>query len=86
MDLIVFGAILVVYSGLWWRLRRDDAFLREYVRTSPKALLWRKAFGEERAAAIIRTRLVPLGMVLSVGAFLLVLGSRIAAWTAAGGP
>ena len=66
--------ILVFNAGLMWRLRTDDTFLKEYVRTSPKAFIWRRMFGEERAAEIIRTRLVPLGIGLWT-VLLLVLGS-----------
>ena len=62
--LLLCAGILVANSYLLWRLRTDDTFLKEYVRTSPKAYLWRRAFGEERAAELIRTRFVPLGVLL----------------------
>jgi len=71
--LLVFG-ILVANTALLWRLRTNEAFLQEYVRTSPKAWIWRKLFGPDRAAEIIRTRMVPLGMAIW-GAVLVAFGA-----------
>ena len=62
--LLLCAGILFANSYLLWKLRTDDTFLKEYVRTSPKAYLWRRAFGEERAAELIRTRFVPFGVLL----------------------
>lgn len=78
MELIVIAILFLGNATLWWKLRSDDGFLREYVRTSPKAFLWRKVFGEERAAEIIRTRLVPLGLVTWIALLVLLGVGRIA--------
>jgi len=69
--LLICTVILVANAFILWKIGTDDAFLNEYVRKSPKAWLWRKAFGEERAAAIIRKVFLPLGIVFWL--FLLVL-------------
>jgi hypothetical protein len=63
---VVLVVALVGNTLLFWKLRTDDEFLRQYVKTSPKAFVWRKAFGEERAAEIIRDRLVPFGIAIWV--------------------
>ena len=77
MELVIVAVILLANTALWWKLRTDDGFLRAYVRTSPKAFLWRKVFGPERAAEIIRTRLVPFGMVVWVVMLLVLAGLSV---------
>ena len=69
--LLICTAILGVNAFMLWKLRTDDKFLNDYVRKSPKAWVWRKAFGEERAAEIIRTRFVPFGVVFWIGLLVL---------------
>lgn len=59
--------VLVIFAfnaRLLWRLWSDEVFLREYVEMSPKAWLWRKMLGPERAAALTRGVFVPLGALL----------------------
>ena len=63
---IVFGNLYVL-----WKVRTDDTFLREYVRTSPKAWMWRRAFGEERAGEMIR-RFVPLSLLVWIAVLALI--------------
>ena len=82
MELLVVAGILLLNIGLWWKLRTDDSFLQEYVRSSPKAFIWRKLLGEERAAQIIRTRLVPFGMALWVMVLVALGGAQLAAMAA----
>ncbi len=40
--------------------------VERYVNTSPKAYLWRKILGEERALKIIKNILAPIGFLLGV--------------------
>jgi hypothetical protein len=77
VEIVVIAAILAINVRLWWRLRTDDAFLNDYVRTSPKALIWRRTLGEERAAEVIRTRFVPFGIALWTVALLALGGARL---------
>ena len=74
--LVLCAGILVANLYLLWKLRTDDTFLKEYVRTSPKAYLWRTAFGEERAAELIRTRFVPFGVIIWI-ALLVAIAARL---------
>ena len=67
--MIVLGAFACI-MGI--RIMRDPVFAQKYVETSPKALLWRKLFGVERATKLTRTVFAPLGIV--IGAMLVVFG------------
>ncbi len=45
----------------------DKNFGERYIRESPKALIWRKIFGEEKAYKMTKTIFAPLGIVISTG-------------------
>ncbi len=71
--LLVLGALNV---GLAGRVLVSPALARAYAQTSPKAALWRKLFGVERTALLVRRVFAPLGLafglaMLSGGGFLL---------------
>ncbi len=51
---------------------KDKKFLENYVKKSPKAFIWRKIFGEDKAANIIRKFFAPLG--ICIGIILIILG------------
>jgi hypothetical protein len=48
------------------RFLKDDKFADEYTRTSPKAFIWRKIFGVEKAKKITKAIFAPAGLVLSI--------------------
>ncbi len=45
----------------------DKNFGERYIRESPKAFIWRKMFGEEKAYKMTKTIFAPLGIVISTG-------------------
>jgi len=47
------------------RFLRDEKYARDYIKTSSKALIWRKIFGEEKAYNITKKIFAPFGIVLS---------------------
>lgn len=53
------------------KLIKDQKFTENYVKTSPKAFIWRKMFGEEKAVKIIKNILAPIGLVLGICAILI---------------
>jgi hypothetical protein len=55
------------------QMLRDPEALAEYVRSSPKAKLWVKKFGEERAIELSRKYFLPIGTVAAC--FLAVAGA-----------
>lgn len=61
-------AVGVLYYS--YKILNDPEYARNYVRTSHKAYLWRKVFGEEKAVALTKNVFAPLGIAL--GLFLLV--------------
>ena len=77
MELVIVAIILTFNLALLWKLRTDDAFLKDYVQSSPKAALWRWMFGKERAASVIRNVLVPLGIGIWIA---LLIGIPAASW------
>lgn len=44
----------------------SKGFAEKYVTKSPKAYLWRKFFGEEKAIKIIKNFLAPIGLLLGI--------------------
>ena len=44
----------------------DPKFAREYIEKSPKAWLWRKMFGVEKALKITKSFFVPLGIAFGI--------------------
>jgi hypothetical protein len=55
----IFGTVTCI------RFYVDKQFGENYIRKSPKALIWRKLFGEEKAYRISKTIFIPLGLVMS---------------------
>jgi len=60
---IVVGLVAIYFPV---RFLRDDQFARSYIQNSPKAFLWRKIFGEEKALKITKTIFAPLGILLGI--------------------
>lgn len=62
--------ILLLVAGLntylCYRFVTDNVWAREYVEKSPKAWIWRKLFGKDKALKIIRKFFVPIGILISV--------------------
>jgi hypothetical protein len=48
------------------KLIKNPQFVENYTKTSPKAFIWRKIFGEEKAIKIIKTVLAPIGLFLGI--------------------
>jgi len=46
---------------------RDPKFAKNYIETSPKAWIWRKIFGVEKATKLTKSVFAPLGIVLGIG-------------------
>jgi hypothetical protein len=42
----------------------DPIFTDNYIKKSPKALIWRKIFGEDKAIHLAKTIFAPLGVIL----------------------
>jgi hypothetical protein len=69
METLAFPLILIV-GGLYFGVRnirflRNENALREYMRTSPKAVLWVKKYGMEGAVKLARETFMPIGIVVS---------------------
>ena len=65
-------AIFVLIVGIFYLYRiirsyKNPDFLKKYIETSPKALIWRKKFGVEKAIEITRKYFLPLGLIVSIG-------------------
>jgi hypothetical protein len=65
-SLLLVGAGIVGLFFCIWALV-DPAFARRHVETSPKAWLWRKYFGIEKALTMTKEIFLPLGIIISVG-------------------
>ena len=64
--------ILLVLGGIYFGVRnvhflRSESALRTYMEKSPKALLWVRTFGMDRATRMARVIFVPLGLLISIG-------------------
>ncbi|MFH0927947.1 MAG: hypothetical protein V1821_00565, partial [bacterium] len=61
--------LLVAALNLYYVIRFlvDRPFAENYTRKSPKAALWRKIFGPEKALKIIRGVFAPIGLIVGVG-------------------
>lgn len=57
----------VLYLSFIFKFKKDPSFAEKYVKNSPKAYIWRKMFGEEKALKLIHTVFIPIGFVLSIG-------------------
>ncbi len=65
-------AIFVLIVGIFYlykiiRSYKNPEYLKKYIETSPKALIWRKKFGVEKAVTITRKYFLPLGFIVSIG-------------------
>ena len=61
--MIVAAVVTAVQAG---RAVSNEEVARRYVMTSPKAWLWRKLFGPERALELVRRVFAPLGLVIAL--------------------
>lgn len=70
MDTLVLPVMLFIAGafnvGLAGRALVNPAFARSYAESSPKAALWRKWFGVERTARLVRAVFAPIGMALGL--------------------
>ncbi|MDO8644658.1 MAG: hypothetical protein Q7S00_06820 [bacterium] len=61
--------LLIAIAGVnlyfCYKFRTDETFAINYVKTSPKAYIWRKLWGEEKALHVIHKVFVPIGLVIS---------------------
>ena len=65
-------AIFVLIVGIFYlykiiRSYKNPEYLKKYIETSPKARIWRKQFGVEKAIVITRKYFLPLGLAVSIG-------------------
>lgn len=67
MEGIIIILVGVFYLTLNYKFRKDRSFGSNYVKNNPKAYIWRKMFGEEKALRLIRTVFIPMGFLISVG-------------------
>ena len=85
MTEVMFYSILMIVVGIFnlsitIRFFVSKTFGEEYIRKSPKAWLWRKIFGEEKAYQMTKKIFAPLGMIMSIcfiafGIYLLIISS-----------
>jgi len=70
MENVFISLILILIGGinLYFAIRflKNPKFGKDYIKNSPKAYLWRKLFGEEKAYSITRKVFVPIGIILGV--------------------
>ncbi len=72
MNELLFYAVAVIAAGIFSlvmaiRFLVDKSFGETYIKESPKAFIWRKMFGEEKAYKITKRIFAPLGIVVSSG-------------------
>lgn len=61
--LIIIGIVDIVLTSM---LMFKKGFAENYVEKSPKAYIWRKMFGQEKAIKIIENYLAPIGFILGI--------------------
>lgn len=66
MQNIILIVVGIINLSLMIKIVRDPKFAYNYVKNSPKAFLWRKLFGEERALIIVKKIFVPIGFIIGV--------------------
>ncbi|WP_292468707.1 hypothetical protein [Methanolobus sp.] len=76
MDEIILNTVLLIGVGalnLYYATKflKDLEYAQKYAETSPKAFLWRKAFGVEKTTKIIKHIFAPLGIILGAGFILM---------------
>jgi len=64
--------LLIVAVGAYFtfrniRMLRNEALLRDYVASSPKAALWVRKYGIDGTVKLVRDTFLPLGIVVSLG-------------------
>jgi len=72
MNEAILYSIAIIVAGIFSlvmaiRFIVDRNFGEKYIRESPKAFIWRKLFGEDRAYKMTKTIFAPLGIVISAG-------------------
>jgi len=68
-------SIILFFVGIFGLFRaikflRNPKFAREYIEKSPKAKIWKKMFGVDKATKITRNIFVPLAIIMCVGAII----------------
>ena len=63
--LVIGAGIIGLYTAI--KFMKDPKFAKNYIETSPKAWLWRKIFGVEKAIKITKTVFAPIGVIVSIG-------------------
>lgn len=70
IELLFAGIIIsaIGFLNLFFSIKflRNPNYARNYITKSPKAFLWRKIFGEERAYKITKNVFLPLGITIGV--------------------
>lgn len=61
--LVLIGIVCLILS---LRFYFSPVFATDFIKNSPKAWLWRKLFGEERALKITKYVFVPIGIIIGV--------------------
>lgn len=61
--LLLIGAVDLYYAR---KFLKDPQFARNYIQKSPKAYIWRKFFGEEKAIRLTKTVFAPIGIALGI--------------------
>lgn len=64
--LISIGALNLFY-GL--KFLSDPKFTQKYIETSPKAWIWRKMFGVEKAIQLTKAIFAPFGITFGISCF-----------------
>ncbi len=68
--LMIAIGLFTLYSAL--KFIRNPEYAKHYIKNNPKAFVFRKLFGEEKALRITRSFFAPLGAI--IGLFLLFFG------------
>jgi hypothetical protein len=70
MDKVLTSLFMILAGGvdLYYATKflRNKGFAEEYVKTSPKAAIWRKIFGVEKAVSITKKIFAPIGIMLGI--------------------
>jgi hypothetical protein len=66
MEKYILIGIGVLNIGITSMLLFKKDFAESYVATSPKAYIWRKLFGEEKAIMIIKNIFSPIGLLIGI--------------------
>jgi hypothetical protein len=62
--ILIFGGVLGLVQAI--RFLKNDDFARNYIHKNPKAALFRKLFGEEKAYSFTKKIFAPLGIAISI--------------------